>query len=202
MASIGLFPLGLVLLPGERTGLHIFEPRYKELIGECLREDRDFGIVLADPAGLRTIGTRAAVAEVIERFADGRLNIIVEAGDRFRVIEVSEERSFLTGEVEDYPDEEELPGEEAYEPCLADYRRVVIAASLDLEEPVPDHRGLAFHIAAQMALPPPAKQQVLEMRSETSRLELVRQFLDAAATAARRRMIEKLAATNGHVPSA
>jgi len=196
---IGLFPLGIVLLPGERTALHIFEPRYKELIGECLAQDREFGIVLLDETGLRKVGTRTSVVDVIERFEDGRLNIIVEGSDRFEIAEMGEGRSFLTAEIVDYPDAEPSPPDEAYEECLMEYRRVVTASGLDLEEPVPDHRGLAFRVAAQIALPPIAKQQILEMRSETERLALVRQLLEAAAVAARRRMIQERASTNGHV---
>ena len=89
MAEIGLFPLELVLLPTERVPLHIFEDRYKELIGECLARDGEFGLVFADEHGLREIGTLAAVADVLERFPDGRLNILVEGRERFRLVELT-----------------------------------------------------------------------------------------------------------------
>src|SRR6266545_896059 len=100
MEEIGLFPLGVVLLPTERIPLHIFEPRYRELIGECLESGREFGLVLADDDGVRDVGTRAAVTEVLERFDDGRLNIVVEGRERFRVVEVNESGSYHTGAVE------------------------------------------------------------------------------------------------------
>ncbi len=87
MSELGLFPLGIVLLPSEQIPLHIFEDRYQELIGECLDEDREFGLIYADDDGLREIGTRAAVTQVLERFEDGRLNIVVEGRDRFRLLE-------------------------------------------------------------------------------------------------------------------
>ena len=74
--EIGLFPLGIVLLPTEQIPLHIFEPRYRELIAECLEEEREFGLILADDDGLREVGTRALVTEVLERFDDGRLNVV------------------------------------------------------------------------------------------------------------------------------
>jgi ATP-dependent Lon protease len=199
MPTIGLFPLAMVLLPGERTALHIFEPRYKELIGKCLAEDREFGIVLIDMAGTRSVGTRASVVEVLERFDDGRLNVVVEGNDRFQIIAIKDELSYLTAEIDEFPDEVGLPDNEEYELCLADYRRVVADAGLDLEEPSPDYRGLAFHIASQIELSPDAKQGILEMRSEKARLDLVRQLLDAAAKALRLRTVEQRAATNGHV---
>ena len=82
MEEIGLFPLGIVLLPTERVPLHIFEPRYRELIGECLEDDTEFGLIYADEEGVREIGTLARVADVLERFietmfalaADGKLS--------------------------------------------------------------------------------------------------------------------------------
>ena len=86
-----------MLLPTEQVPLHIFEPRYRELIGESLEQGVPFGIVYADDDGLRQIGTLATVTEVVERFADGRLNIVVEGGERFRLVELTEGRSFVTG---------------------------------------------------------------------------------------------------------
>jgi hypothetical protein len=79
--------------------LHIFEPRYRELVGECVDEEREFGLLLGDEDGLREIGTRAVVVEVVDRFPDGRLNIVVEGRERFRLVELTEGRSFATGEV-------------------------------------------------------------------------------------------------------
>src|SRR6476619_2828384 len=88
--EIGLFPLELVLLPSERVPLHIFEDRYKELIGECMAEEREFGLILEDGDGLRQIGTRTAVLELVHRFDDGRMNILVEGRERFLVVELTD----------------------------------------------------------------------------------------------------------------
>src|SRR5262245_34346978 len=109
MEEIGLFPLGLVLLPTEQVPLHIFEPRYRELIGECLDKDQPFGLVYADDDGLRRIGTLATVVEVTERFDDGRLNIVVEGGGRFRLDELTEGRAFHTATVEPISDRDDPP---------------------------------------------------------------------------------------------
>ena len=105
MSELGLFPLGIVLLPTEQIPLHIFEERYQELIGECLDLEQEFGLVFADDEGLREVGTRALVTEVLDRFDDGRLNIVVEGGERFRLLELTEGRSFQTGLVEPVEDE-------------------------------------------------------------------------------------------------
>lgn len=199
MPDVGLFPLGIVVLPGERAALHIFEPRYKDLIGKCLEEDCGFGIVLADRGGIRNTGTLVSVVEVLEKFDDGRINVIVEGSDRFELLEVKDERTYLTAKTSPYVDAEDLPGDAAYEPCLTEYRRVVAAASLELQEPVPDYRGLAFQIAAQIELPADTKQAILEMRSERERLERVQKLLQEAAGTVRQKVIERRASTNGHV---
>src|SRR6188768_2297214 len=109
MEEIGLFPLGLVLLPTEQVPLHIFEPRYRELIAECVEGEQPFGLVFADDDGLRRTGTLASVVEVVERFEDGRLNIVVEGGDRFRLLELTDGRSFHTGTVEPLADNDDPP---------------------------------------------------------------------------------------------
>src|ERR671935_3250221 len=99
MPELGLFPLGIVLLPGERVPLHVFEERYKELIGECLALDDEFGFLYADESGLREIGCRASVIEVLERFEDGRLNIVVEGRTRFRIVRHTGGRPVSTAQV-------------------------------------------------------------------------------------------------------
>src|SRR5260221_7819953 len=104
MEEIGLFPLGVVLLPTERVPLHIFEPRYRELIGECLEEKQDFGFVLGGDAETRGVGTRARVTEVLNRFSDGRFDVVVEGGDRFKIVEATQGRSFQTALIEPYHD--------------------------------------------------------------------------------------------------
>src|ERR671924_1837995 len=117
MDEIGLFPLNLVLLPGEHAPLHIFEPRYRELIGECLEDGKEFGLVLADDDGMRDVGTRAGVVEVLERFPDGRLNVVVEGRERFRLVELTEGRSYMTAEVDELEDELDDPSAEEVEQC-------------------------------------------------------------------------------------
>src|SRR6185312_15301942 len=93
--------------------LHIFEPRYKELIGECVETDGEFGLVLATGDGaVHEVGTRARVLEVLEELDDGSMNVVVEGGERFRLIELTAGRSFTTGIVEPVDDELEPPTDE------------------------------------------------------------------------------------------
>src|SRR5919206_2064326 len=105
MPDLGLFPLPIVLVPTERIPLHIFEPRYKELVADCLESGEEFGLVLATGDGaVHEIGTRAAVAQVIEVLDDGSMNIVVEGRDRFRLLDLTTGRSFTTGVVEPVED--------------------------------------------------------------------------------------------------
>jgi ATP-dependent Lon protease len=198
--EIGLFPLNLVLLPGEQAPLHIFEPRYRELIGECLDEDREFGILLEDDEGMRDVGTRCGVIEVLDRFPDGRLNVVVEARDRFQLVEVTRGRSFQTAEIEELPDEDETPTDAEVEEVLAAYERVVEAADAELEDLDLHARSIAFQIAARIDFGTEIKQGLLELRSERERVIRLSPMLNRAADAVEReREIRERASGNGRV---
>jgi Lon protease-like protein len=199
MSDIGLFPLGLVLLPGERVPLHIFEPRYKELINECIDTESEFGIVLLNSKGTRDVGTKAEVIEVLERYDDGQLDIVVQGTERFTLVDVKAERSFLTAEISPLVDTTPLPDDAEYESCLAEYRRVMQVTGAEFEEPEPDYLGLAFHIAGQFQMGVDVKQELLEMRSESERLERIKELLEASAAAIKVQAIGKKASSNGHV---
>ena len=183
MAEIGLFPLQLVLLPTERVPLHIFEPRYKELIGECLEQDSEFGLVLEDEDGRREIGTRAAVVEVLQVFEDGRMNVIVEGRDRFRLVDLTEGREFLTGEVEPVEDEVDAPQADEIDAALAVFRRLVEVAESDVDEPDAGAPTLSFELAARVDFGHELKQEILELRSERRRLQRLVEILGRAVEA-------------------
>jgi Lon protease-like protein len=180
MEEIGLFPLGIVLLPTERVPLHIFEPRYRELVGECLDEDAEFGLVYADEEGVREIGTRARVTEVLERFEDGRLNIVVEGGERFRVEKLTRGRSFMTAEVVPVEDEPGLAPAEAAGRATGSFRALATLAGADPDELDESSPILSYELAAQVELAPEAKQGLPESVSEADRLERVAELLDGA----------------------
>src|SRR5213592_424787 len=147
MAEIGLFPLELVLLPSERVPLHIFEDRYKELIGECLADDVEFGLIFEDDDGLRRVGTRTAVLELVHEFDDGRMNVLVEGRERFRVVAETDGRSFRTAEVEPHEDEDDGEGVEEAERALEIFRQLVAVAEADqVEEPSATTPLLSFHL--------------------------------------------------------
>ena len=171
---IGLFPLGIVLLPGEVVPLHIFEERYKKLIGERL-EEGEFGIVLAEEDTVRECGTAARVTQLIEEMDDGTMNILVRGGRRFRIIEVREpadpETDYLSAEVEFYRDSEPEGSPALREAVLEVFARMLVL--MDVEEPEePAGEGpLSFRIAGAVDFGAALKQELLESLSEEQRLE-------------------------------
>jgi Lon protease-like protein len=194
-----LFPLGLVLLPGEVVPLHIFEDRFKQMIGECLDEEREFGILWLADDELKEVGCAARVARVLERFEDGRLNILAEGTTPFRMERRIGDMAYPAGDVvllDDEPDSDDAALERA---------RTTYA---DLVEEVTDARpeaetlaGLgAYGMAATVDINPAAKQALLELRSEPARLEqlggLFAEALRRIRTAAR---VAEQASGNGHL---
>ena len=198
--ELGLFPLGVVLLPTERLPLHIFEERYKELIGECLETDGEFGLVYADDDGLRDLGTRARVVEVLTRFEDGRLNILVEGGDRFRLTELTDGRSFNTGLVTPIDDGDDPAERPAVDEALRLFGALREVTDSDVDVPAEDAPQLSFALAAKVELPVDDKLALLAETSERARMEQVQELLaNALLTAQRVRRAAERASTNGKV---
>jgi Lon protease-like protein len=200
MEEIGLFPLGIVLLPTERVPLHIFEPRYRELIGECIEDDLEFGLLYADEGGIRETGTRARVAAILERFDDGRLNIVVEGGERFVVERMTQGRAYLTAEVVGLDDEPGEVDDETRVAAAGAFRALAALAGVELEFE-DDAPALSFLLAAQVELAPDEKQFLVESRSEQERLERVAELLDnARRTLIATRELNEAAKKNGSRP--
>lgn len=171
---LGLFPLGIVLVPGEVVPLHIFEERYKLLVRERL-DGGEFGIVLADDDGVRACGCTARVAELLEELDDGRMNILVEGGRRFRLMELREpddaEREYLRGLVEYFDDVEEEVPDGLRAGVLEAFRRMLVLMEVESPREPAGDEPLSFRIAAAVDFGAPLKQRLLESTSETQRLE-------------------------------
>jgi ATP-dependent Lon protease len=198
--ELGLFPLGIVLLPTEQIPLHIFEDRYQELIGECLAEEREFGLVFADDDGLRDVGTRAVVSEVLEQFDDGRLNIVAEGRERFRLVELTDGRTFQTGLVEPVEDEPSVADPADAERAVELFHRLVELTGAEVAEPRFDAEQLSFELAGRFEFAPELKQRLLQLTTERERMHLLAELLDGAAVAIQReREVAERAQGNGRV---
>ena len=187
------------MLPGELVPLHIFEDRYKQMIGECLDQEREFGILWLADDELKEVGCAARITRVLERFDDGRMNILAEGTTPFRMERRIGDLAYPAGDVvllDDEPDEDAEALERA---------RTIYA---DLVEEVTDTRpesealsGLgAYGMAATVDINPAAKQALLELRSEPARLEqlegLFGEALRRIRTAAQ---VAEHASGNGHL---
>ena len=200
MSELGLFPLPLVLFPEEQVPLHVFEERYQELIGECLEDDREFGLVYADDDGIREVGTRAGVVSVLQRFEDGRLNVVVEGRERFRLLGLTSGRSFQTGDVAEVLDDDDPADADAVARALELFERLRTATGSDVEIPAADAERLSFVLAGRVELAPDVKLELLSELSERVRLDRVCELLELASEAVeRQRRAAERAATNGRV---
>ena len=185
-----IFPLELVLLPGVPLPLHIFEPRYKEMIAECLEQKKPFGVVRASSDGVADIGCTAEIMSVTKKYDDGRMDILTRGVDRFEVIQVNEDRSFLQAEISVMQDEDEdEPDKPAAQMVTQAVRLHAEIAKLAGEEPSgPDeHAGnLSFLLAGSLPLDLDFKQNLLSTLSEAKRLEAVIGYLEAILPGLRR----------------
>ncbi|HET8953659.1 MAG TPA: LON peptidase substrate-binding domain-containing protein [Solirubrobacteraceae bacterium] len=175
-----LFPLGLVALPSELIPLHIFEERYKTMIGRCRTEPTEFGIVWMADDGLRQIGCACEIAEVLEELEDGRINLVVRGTRPFRIEARQEELPYPAGTVEFLADREESIDPDAARAAQEAYAELVRQATD--RNPDPDELAAmtAYQMAATVEFGLDAKQGLLDLRSETARLKLVTRLFRAA----------------------
>ena len=180
MRDFPLFPLQMVALPSELVPLHIFEDRYKAMIARCLDEKSEFGIVWVAEDGVREIGCACEVVEVLERFDDGRLNLVVRGTKPFRITDRQEEHPYPAGVVEFLADRDEEVDPELLAEAQAAYAQLVEEATD--REPEPDALAAmdAYAMAATVEFGLEAKQGLLDLRSETARLRLLLRLLRAA----------------------
>jgi len=199
--DLPIFELPVVLLPGELLPLHIFEDRYKRMVGRCLEEDEPFGIVLRDDDGsARRIGCEARVTEVTERFEDGRMNIVV-AGERpFRVLDRFEAADYPAGEVEPIEAATIEEGGEAADLARDAFGELVARVAGERPEAAELAGEDSYGLAARVELPPETKQRLLELRSEPERMEVLGRALRAMLDAvSRSEEIAERARMNGKV---
>ena len=199
MALLPLFPLEVVLLPGTPLPLHIFEPRYKEMMRECLANEAPFGVVRAMEQGIAEVGCTAEIVTVTKEYPDGRLDLVAEGRKRFEVLEVNEERSFLRAEVLLVPDEPGPAVEEERVRAIQLHLEILSLAGAVQDLSAADQNQLSFYLAGSLPLDLDFKQKLLAMRSESERIQAVRGYLEGILPKLRRvaRAREK-AGGNGH----
>jgi Lon protease-like protein len=197
---IPLFPLNVVLLPGAELPLHIFEPRYREMVQRCTRDRSEFGMLLSMPNGVARVGCTAEILEILERYPDGRMDIVTVGRIPFRATELFAENPLLEGQV-DYLEDREVSTQpplpelvELYETChtliFGDYPKNLAASSA---------KSFSFVVAASLPMDLLWKQQLLELRSEADRQERLVSYLRGWAPHLQKaETVRAKSAGNGH----
>lgn len=197
---IPLFPLDVVLFPGTPLPLHIFEPRYKEMIGECLAKHRTFGVVRALEQGLAEVGCTAEIVTVVKEYSDGRLDLVSEGRQRFEVVRVNEERSFLQAEVLLINDEPGTPPPADTSRAIQLHSELLAIAGARQDLSAADPEALSFYLAGSLPLDLDFKQRLLALRSESERLaSLISYFETVIPNLHRAANAREKAGGNGHV---
>ena len=199
-ALLPLFPLDLVLLPGTPLPLHIFEPRYREMISECLDRSQQFGVLRGKEQELAEVGCTAEILTVTKKYPDGRMDIVTEGRARFEVIQLNQERSFLRAEVLYLHDEPKIPSKDEIAQAMKLYGEIMTLAGAEPErssEVAEDQ--LSFHLAGSLPLDLDFKQTLLAMTSEAERLRAIISFFETILPTMRRTThVRRKAGGNGH----
>lgn len=192
LTLLPIFPLGLVLFPGAPLPLHIFEPRYKEMIGECLEQKKVFGIVRATEEGVAEIGCTAEIVTVTKKYDDGRMDIIARGVDRFEVVEVNQDRSFLQAEVVVLNDNLGTPADELVAQAVKLHGEIIRLVGVEGAEAnfaamrAESMENLSFQLAGSLPFDLDFKQSLLATLSEEKRLESFVGYLQAILPGVRR----------------
>ena len=198
MNRVPVFPLGLVLMPRMPLPLHIFEERYRLLVARCLEQDEPFGVLLHTGTTVQTVGCLARIDSVINRYDDGRLDILTIGTERFRVTAMHEDQSYLEADIEVFRDAA-IPGEEVQ--AVSDLSRTAIddltefarVAGYDVDTTMLESlepEELSFLLATTDVFSTEEKQQLIEMRSTPDRMRRAARALDAGRE--RRAMTQRI----------
>ena len=195
-----LFPLEVVLFPDAPLPLHIFEPRYKEMIRQLLDSKQPFGVVRATKEGVADVGCTAEIVALAKEYDDGRMDIVTEGRQRFEVMQLNEEQSFLQAEVLYIVDEPARPPKEDVARLLELHAEALHLLGATVEPPSTEQNRLSFLIAAAMPFDLDFKQKLLATRSEPERVKALLEYYAGLLPSLRRAVkARRKAGGNGHV---
>jgi Lon protease-like protein len=199
-----LFPLQVVLFPNSALSLHIFEERYKVLINECLPEKKEFGIVLVNENKMSEVGCTATVREVLQKYEDGRMDIVVQGRRRYKLHRYDYDLAPYTVGFVQYMENSDEP----IDPTLSRdtielFNKLVAVVYKQTLQPIPiDLRsdGLSFVLAQKVGMNLNQRQQLLELISENRRLQKLRDFLvDVIPKLVQLEEVERIIRTDGYM---
>lgn len=197
---LALFPLDAVLFPDEPLPLHIFEPRYREMMGDLLESREPFGVVRTTGSGIEQVGCTAEIVAVAKRYEDGRMDIVTEGRQRFEIMQVDMGKTYLRAEVLYIVDEPERPPQEDVVRLLEMQKEMLELMGANAEVPDADDKQLTLTIAAAMPFDLEMKQKLLASRSELQRMTALIDYYEKVLPGLRRAVkARRKAGGNGHV---
>lgn len=199
--ELPLFPLDVVLYPGEVLPLHIFEDRYRRMVEDCLQADQPFGVLLSEEEDVAEVGCTARIQEIIQRYEDGRLDILTLGERRFRVRRVDEARAaYLTGEVETIDEPDEVVPQGMRERVITQHMKLLELTGHTVRPSVYENReDLSYTLANNAGLSLGQKQEVLELLTEGERMHyLADYFEDFLPRVEKEESLRRRIQSNGH----
>ncbi len=200
--ALPLFPLELVLYPDEVIPLHIFEPRYKAMVRDCLAGDQLFGVVLVNEGHMSEVGCIAEIREILRTYPDGRMDISVVGKSRFRVRKVIDDKEYMLCDADPLVDSSEQIDADTLQRVITQHMKLLEVAGHKVRPTI--YQGvdrISYLIARNAGLNLIQKQQVLERQSENERIQYLVTFLEAFIP--RVQEMEQLRTkirSNGHFP--
>ena len=200
-ARIPLFPLDVVLFPGQAVPLHIFEPRYRQMTRYCIDSQSPFGIVYIHEGNLAQTGCSAMIVKILKEYDDGRSDILTAGQSAFRLLRTHDGKPYLEADVE-YLDEDFMEVNAAVSAKLDELCNQCHQILYGEDAPQFETEGgisLAYHVASELPVDVAIRQGLLEIRSEAGRQErLVAYLSDWYPQLQRREHVRGKAAGNGH----
>src|ERR1700720_3957876 len=200
-ARIPLFPLDIVLFPGQAMPLHIFELRYREMTRHCIATQSPFGIVRASGVNLAHTGCSAMIVKVLKEYEDGRSDILTAGQNAFRLVRTHDEKPYLEADVE-FLEEDFAGGDPAVSSRLELLCNQCHQILYGEDAPRFETEGgisLAYHVASELPVDVAVRQNLLEIRSEAVRQEqLVAHLSEWYPQLQKREHVRGKAAGNGH----
>jgi ATP-dependent Lon protease len=177
--TLPLFPLGLVIYPAEQASLHIFESRYREMVSDCIERDLPFGILLSQEGKMAQVGCSAKISSIATRYEDGRLDIVVQGEERFRLLELIDRKSYLMGKAEAIVEPREPVHVDLRERVITQHMRLLELAGRTVRPYLYEgDAGISYVIAHNAGLSLDQKQEVLEMLTENERIRYLTRHLE------------------------
>jgi uncharacterized protein len=177
---VPIFPLGIVVYPGENLNLHIFEPRYKQLINECFAAKKPFGIPTVLKDGLSEVGTSVEVLEIAKVYDDGKMDIKSRGLEVFRILEIVKDipDKLYSGAIVNFPENDEKRHTIKMRNLLKSIRALHATLKLDKDFGKPDHELLSYDIAHHAALSVEQEHELLGLLREDQRLEYLKRHVN------------------------